>query len=121
MGPHHKKRSVRVGVYKLNTPFFHSHACFVFLSPARWGDRWAGDREQLTRKLNMGKPGDSFKGQSSVVHQQHQQQHQQPPVFSRALSQKASRSSSFPDRDEAEELWDLDLYGAPTFSPGLAS
>ena len=111
---------MRVGVYKLNT-FFHSHACFVFLLPARWGDRWAGDREQLTRKLNAGKPGDSLKGESSEVHQQHQHQHQQPPVFSRALSKKASRNSSLPDRDEAEELWDLDLYGAPTFSPGLAS
>jgi hypothetical protein len=58
----------------------------------RWGERWASDREQAAQ----------------ITHQ---------PYESGGLVE--AQGSNWRPQEAAEEMWDLEQFGAPTYGPGL--
>ncbi|GAX83108.1 hypothetical protein CEUSTIGMA_g10534.t1 [Chlamydomonas eustigma] len=58
----------------------------------RWGERWAADREQMAKAPYQ--PAETG---------EHVEDH----------------SASWQRQQDAEEMWDLEQFGAPTFGPGL--
>lgn len=67
----------------------------------RWGDRWASDREEARQAREKANDAEAVNSMSP------------------GMRMPSRRSKSGRWGNEEEELWDLDLYGAPTFGPGL--
>lgn len=75
----------------------------------RWGDRWQSDREQAQRsKARESETVDDYE-RAAVTNIL-------PRMTSNLPSAQKQRWN-----DEAEELWDLDQFGAPTYGPGGCS
>ena len=96
----------------------------------RWGDRWAADREKAQREKaaaakaeafksrGMGSKRTGSKGPLSRFRGDDDEDDEDDDDDDGVLSRFSSPSKRRAD-DDAEELWDLDQFGAPTFGPGL--